>query len=201
MNQFFKALLVIFIGHISITAQELEKTWLSQASESKYTTIEFDNGEFKFSSNSQNSLQGDYMYQNNLLVLYHNDSINSIKRYKISILTDSTLVFSGKDMRFNLVSAKKEISTLKPVAALDTIVPSQGFSITSLWRGLLGMAVLIFIAFLFSSNRKAINWKTVGIGLAFQLLIAIGVLRVGFVKAIFEWIGGLFVSVLDFTRA
>jgi CNT family concentrative nucleoside transporter len=201
MNQFFKALLVIFIGHISITAQELEKTWLSQASESKYTTIEFDNGEFKFSSNSQNSLQGDYMYQNNLLVLYHNDSINSIKRYKISILTDSTLVFSGKDMRFNLVSAKKEISTLKPVAALDTIVPSQGFSINSLWRGLLGMAVLIFIAFLFSSNRKAINWKTVGIGLAFQLLIAIGVLRVGFVKAIFEWIGGLFVSVLDFTRA
>jgi CNT family concentrative nucleoside transporter len=201
MNQFFKALLVIFIGHISITAQELEKTWLSQASESTYTTIEFDNGEFKFSSNSQNSLRGDYMYQNNLLVLYHNDSINSIKRYKISILTDSTLVFSGKDMRFNLVSAKKEISTLKPVAALDTIVPSQGFSITSLWRGLLGMAVLIFIAFLFSSNRKAINWKTVGIGLAFQLLIAIGVLRVGFVKAIFEWIGGLFVSVLDFTRA
>jgi CNT family concentrative nucleoside transporter len=201
MNQFFKALLVIFIGHISITAQELEKTWLSQASESTYTTIEFDNGEFKFSSNSQNSLRGDYMYQNNLLVLYHNDSINSIKRYKISILTDSTLVFSGKDMRFNLVSAKKEISTLKPVAALDTIVPSQGFSINSLWRGLLGMAVLIFIAFLFSSNRKAINWKTVGIGLAFQLLIAIGVLRVGFVKAIFEWIGGLFVSVLDFTRA
>lgn len=201
MNQFFKALLVIFIGLSSITAQELEKTWLSQAPESTYTTVEFENGEFKFSSNSQNSLQGDYMYQNNLLVLYHNDSINSIKRYKISVFTDSTLVFSGKDMRFNLVSAKKETSTLQPDNALDTIVPSQGFSINSLWRGLLGMAVLIFIAFLFSSNRKAINWKTVGIGLAFQLLIAIGVLRVGFVKAIFEWIGGLFVSVLDFTRA
>ena len=63
------------------------------------------------------------------------------------------------------------------------------------------MASLLVIGYLFSSNRKAINWKTVGIGLAFQLLIAIGVLRIGFVKTIFEWVGGLFVSVLDFTRA
>ena len=201
MNQFFKALLAIFIGLSSITAQELEKTWVSQSSESIYDTLEFENGEFNFASNSENNLQGDYMYQNNLLVLYHNDSINSIKKYKISELTDSTLVFSGKEMRFNLVAAKQDIQTLKPEATLDTIVPSQGFSINSLWRGLLGMVTLIFIAFLFSSNRRAINWKTVGIGLAFQLLIAIGVLRVGFVKTIFEWIGGLFVSVLDFTRA
>ena len=201
MNQFFKALLVIFIGLSTITAQELEKTWISQSSESIYNTLEFENGEFNFSSNSENNLQGDYMYQNNLLVLYHNDSINSIKRYKISVLTDSTLVFSGKEMRFNLVAAKKETQTLKAETSLDTIVPSQGFSVSSLWRGLLGMVTLIFIAFLFSSNRKAINWKTVGIGLTFQLLIAIGVLKVGFVKTIFEWIGGLFVSVLDFTRA
>ncbi|ULC59343.1 Na+ dependent nucleoside transporter [Flaviramulus sp. BrNp1-15] len=81
------------------------------------------------------------------------------------------------------------------------IIPSQGFSINSLWRGILGMISLVFIAFLFSSNRKAINWKIVGIGLAFQLLIAIGVLKVEFVKTIFEFIGGLFVQVLEFTRA
>lgn len=81
------------------------------------------------------------------------------------------------------------------------IIPSQGFSINSLWRGVLGMITLIFVAFLFSSNRKAINWKIVGIGLAIQLLIAIGVLKVEFIKTLFEFIGGLFVSVLDFTRA
>ena len=81
------------------------------------------------------------------------------------------------------------------------IIPSQGFSINSLWRGLLGMVSLIFIAFLFSSNRKAIDWKIVGIGLGFQLLIAIGVLKVNFIKSIFEFIGGLFIEVLNFTRA
>jgi len=81
------------------------------------------------------------------------------------------------------------------------IIPSQGFSINSIWRGLLGMAVLVFIAFLFSSNRKAINWKIVGLGLAFQLFIAIGVLKIEFIKSIFEFIGSLFVQVLEFTRA
>ena len=29
-----------------------------------------------------------------------------------------------------------------------TIIPNQGFSLTSLWRGILGMASLIFISFL-----------------------------------------------------
>ncbi|MDD7885544.1 NupC/NupG family nucleoside CNT transporter [Flavivirga sp. 57AJ16] len=83
----------------------------------------------------------------------------------------------------------------------NIIIPSQGFSMNSLWRGVLGMVSLILLAFLFSSNRKAINWKIVGIGLAFQLLIAVGVLKVEFIKGIFEFIGGLFVEVLEFTRA
>ena len=81
------------------------------------------------------------------------------------------------------------------------IIPSQGFSLSNLWRGVLGMISLLVIAFLFSSNKKKIDWKTVGIGLSAQLLIAIGVLKVSFVQKIFEWVGGLFVSVLDFTRA
>ncbi|MBW8200103.1 NupC/NupG family nucleoside CNT transporter [Flagellimonas abyssi] len=81
------------------------------------------------------------------------------------------------------------------------IIPNQGFTITTLLRGALGMAVLILISFLFSSNRKAINWKTVGIGLSLQVLIAIGVLKVPFVQYIFEQVGSIFVSILDFTRA
>ena len=81
------------------------------------------------------------------------------------------------------------------------IIPNQGFTITTLLRGALGMAVLLLISFLFSSNRKAINWKTVGIGLSLQALIAIGVLKVPFVQYIFEQVGSIFVSIQDFTRA
>ncbi|WP_339624890.1 nucleoside transporter C-terminal domain-containing protein [uncultured Winogradskyella sp.] len=200
MNQFFKAFLAIFIGLSSITAQELEKKWSSKSSENTYNTIEFKDGEFNFSSNSKINLQGDYMYQNNLLVLYHNDSINTISRYKISELTDSTFVFSGKELNFNLISKVNE-ATKAEIKPVIPIIPSQGFSIDSLWRGVLGMFSLIFIAFLFSSNRKAINWKVVGIGLTFQLIIAIGVLKVPFIKSIFEFVGSLFIEVLEFTKA
>ncbi len=86
-------------------------------------------------------------------------------------------------------------------SAISEIIPNQGFSTNSLWRGILGMSVLIFISFLFSANRKAINWKTVGIGLSIQLMIAIGVLKVPIIQSGFESVGKVFVSILDYTRA
>lgn len=81
------------------------------------------------------------------------------------------------------------------------IIKSEGFSFTSLIRGALGLVCLLLIAFLFSQNRKAINWKTVGLGLAFQIVIAIGVLKVPFIQSIFEFVGNIFVSILEYTQA
>ncbi|GAA0871335.1 nucleoside transporter C-terminal domain-containing protein [Gangjinia marincola] len=84
---------------------------------------------------------------------------------------------------------------------LKELIPSQGFSLESLWRGVLGMITLIALAFLFSSKKRGINWKTVGIGLAFQLIIAIGVLKVPFIQKGFEYAGKVFVQILEFTKA
>ncbi len=83
----------------------------------------------------------------------------------------------------------------------NTVIDNQGFSITSLWRGVLGMITLLLIAFLFSSNRKAINWKTVGAGLTAQLIIGIGVMKITFVQMVFEFVGSIFTNILDFTAA
>lgn len=83
----------------------------------------------------------------------------------------------------------------------NEITPNEGVSLESVLRGVLGMIVLIALAFLFSSNKKAIQWKTVGVGLSIQLLIAIGVLRIPIIQAAFEGVGQIFVSVLDYTRA
>ena len=124
----------------------------------------------------------------------HSDSIVTQKNETYntaSTLTDTTN-FSYKAS--NSITSTSYITN-------DTIKPSQGFSFNSFWRGTLGMVSLILISFLFSSNKKAINWRVVGIGLAFQLVIAIGVLKVGFIKRIFELIGGLFVQILEFTKA
>ena len=71
----------------------------------------------------------------------------------------------------------------------------------SLGRGILGMAVLIGVGYLCSRNRKAIQWKYVGIGLFIQLVLALSVLKITFIKNLFEFIGGIFVNILNFTKA
>ncbi|RLD34737.1 MAG: Na+ dependent nucleoside transporter, partial [Bacteroidetes bacterium] len=76
-----------------------------------------------------------------------------------------------------------------------------GFSPATILRGILGMFVLILIAFLFSSNRKAIAWRVVIYGLLIQVTLAVSILYIPIVRKSFEFAGKLFVLVLDFTRA
>ncbi|WP_196885598.1 nucleoside transporter C-terminal domain-containing protein [Aureivirga sp. CE67] len=80
------------------------------------------------------------------------------------------------------------------------IIESQGFTMNSFIRGVIGMVVLVGLAYLLSSNRKKINWLTVGAGLSAQLLLAIGVLKIPFIQAAFEKASGLFISVLEYTK-
>lgn len=96
------------------------------------------------------------------------------------------------------------LTSFEPLLAQSqagTLISNEGFTFTSFWKGVLGMAVLLVIAFILSNNRKKINWKTVGFGLSAQLLLAIGVLKVPFIRGIFEFLGSIFISILDYTRA
>lgn len=78
-------------------------------------------------------------------------------------------------------------------------------------RGLIGMIAIVGIALAFSNNRKAINWKLVGSGLAIQFILAIFILKgsdmaevwspLGWPKTFFSWVSSFFVIVLDFTTA
>jgi CNT family concentrative nucleoside transporter len=91
--------------------------------------------------------------------------------------------------------------TTQSTANILDMQRSEGFSLTTILRGLLGMLSLIAIAFIFSSNRRAIDWKVIGTGLVIQLLLAVGVLYVPWIQFFFEAVGKLFVLVLDFTKA
>ena len=77
---------------------------------------------------------------------------------------------------------------------------NEGSSFISILRGMIGMAVLVLIAWIFSSNRKAISWKVVGVGLTIQLGLALSILHVPFIRGFFEFVGRIFTKVLDFTR-
>ncbi|HCY24822.1 MAG TPA: Na+ dependent nucleoside transporter, partial [Cryomorphaceae bacterium] len=67
-------------------------------------------------------------------------------------------------------------------------------------RTLLGIAVLTAILWLFSSNKKAINWWTVIKGLGLQFLLAVAVLKVPGFSWAFDKFSVAAVTVLDFTR-
>ncbi|SRX54214.1 NupC/NupG family nucleoside CNT transporter [Aequorivita sp. CIP111184] len=214
MQKFLIATLAILCFG-TVFGQSIEKTWqfsevkdenglsiLKINSENDYLILE--NGSFEYQLSPKDSLisSGDYIFQNNLLVLFFNKPNDSIRRFRVENVTDTTLALSENNYKYQLKAPKTEVASVLATAANSSdIIPSEGFTMQSFWRGILGMVSLLLIAFLFSANRKAINWKTVGIGLAFQLLIAIGVLKVGFIKSGFEAVGQLFVNVLEYTKA
>jgi CNT family concentrative nucleoside transporter len=73
--------------------------------------------------------------------------------------------------------------------------------LNDLFRASLGVTVLLGICYLLSSNRKAINWRLVAIGMGLQLLLAIFILKVPGVSVVFDWISKGFTSVIAFTAA
>ncbi|MDZ7777741.1 MAG: Na+ dependent nucleoside transporter N-terminal domain-containing protein [Bacteroidales bacterium] len=77
-----------------------------------------------------------------------------------------------------------------PEEAKKQLIPEgdSGFTIISLLRGLLGMMVIIFISWVFSSNRKAISWRVVATGLALQIVLAFGVLHLPLIQNIFDFV-------------
>ena len=80
------------------------------------------------------------------------------------------------------------------------IIPHEGISITSIVRGIIGLSSIILIAYLLSNNKKRIDWKTIIIGLSSQLIIAVAVLRIEFVRMIFEKLGQGFLAIVTFTN-
>ena len=217
MQKNLLVLVLLLVPFLSF-GQDLEKKWqFSSIENSKGIAITKINKEtdylnisessFSYQIESKNNLkaEGDLIFQNNLLVFYYTLPNDTIRRYKVTEHTDSTLVFKEKDVYYKFYSNNDKTEEVLLTTTKNNkpsgIVPSQGITFTSVWKGVLGMFSLLFISFLFSSNRKAINWKTVGIGLGFQLIIAIGVLKVSFVQNAFEGVGKIFVSILDFTKA
>lgn len=81
--------------------------------------------------------------------------------------------------------------------------------IINILRGIIGLALLIGIAFLLSNNKRSVNWRLVGGGLFLQIIFAIFILKgevlktyfapLGWPLDFFNWVAGFFVLVLNFT--
>ena len=64
--------------------------------------------------------------------------------------------------------------------------------------GLIGILVIFGLAFLMSNNRKAINYKTIGVGFILQIFFAIFIFKVPIGQKIFMDLGEFVAKILDF---
>ncbi len=200
-----------------LNAQELSGIWGNKSQENQQKIqLDFEQSKILVLEKTDTLLYSDITFnQNELKVLQPNEAFPA---EVFNIQADSkSLQLYHEDLSLNFVPieiSNLNISTKKLQNAnqntltedkleqnVKTMVPHQGFTVNGLWRGFLGMLTILLIAFLFSSNRKAINWKTVGVGLTAQLILAIGVLKVKFVQAAFDFVGKIFVKILEFTAA
>lgn len=104
---------------------------------------------------------------------------------------------SNKGRKLSMKNGSDEWILAQPTVMDESA--EVGFSISSVLRGLLGLAVLILIAWLFSSNRRGINWSLIAKGTALQIIIALLVLKVPAVEYGFSAVSELFVKLIGFT--
>lgn len=65
-------------------------------------------------------------------------------------------------------------------------------------RGLAGLLFIVLVAFLLSGNRRAVDWRLVGIGLVIQIIFGLLIAKVGFARQAFEFASEKFVTFLGF---
>ena len=155
------------------------------------TFILREDGTFFYALKAKNNLaaSGTWQEEEDKLILRYKTPKDTVRTY--------TVTEKGKVLRF----AENGVAysfTRDPISFAR--FEKGSFQFINFGRGLLGMFALLAIAFLFSANRKAINWMLVLKGLALQFILAIAILKVPYVEDGFDLVGRGFVAILGFTR-
>ena len=145
-------ILLILLGCFgSAFAQTIEKDWnfsaiTNQTGDALFEIAETDvfqlnEGEFNYTLAAKDNLtaSGDYILQNNLLVLFYSKPNDTIRRYRITKQTDSTLAFTENNITYSFVTKQNTATTatanIEEASGDNATIPSQGFSFNSLWHG------------------------------------------------------------------
>ncbi len=137
--------------------------------------------------------KGSWIEKDQVLEFTYTAPNDTIRYYRILESSDTALIISESGVKYSFQRPK-----YKPPFIQNREV-AFNFSINHIGRGLMGMLFLIFIGYIFSTSRKDINWRQIGIGLLLQLIIAVGVLHVSWVQDFFEGLSKLFVNILGYT--
>ena len=195
-----KKYILIFLGLIfstSIFSDGISDTWFFSSINSETTkNTKFNkndflvinpNNTFEYQITSrQLYAKGTWELRKNKLSFSYTLPNDTIREYLVAISNDSLTLSENNT---NYCFYKKQ-----------HILTNQNKNSRKIFRGILGLLSLIFLAYLFSRDRKNINWSLVIKGLLIQLLLAILILKIPIIQDAFEWISSLFVTVLQFSK-
>ena len=202
MRKYF-LIFINFLFIFSVQAEEAPKNWTNYSSKWFFSEIKSEkssNTEFKKSDylliNSDNTFEykiskknlfakGSWEMNTNSIVFNYSLPSDTSREYLIDY-TEDKLILIENNVNYIFLKTPK-IAESKPI-------------LTNILRGFLGLISLIFLAFLFSRDKKNINWSLVIKGLLIQLVLAILILKVPFIQNIFEWISSIFVIILQFSK-
>jgi len=203
--RYFLLYMISFLFSFSLLAEEDPTDWLNYSSKWFFSEIKSEkSSNKKFNKNDYLLIKDDYSFEykisnknlfangtwslnkNDLIVFNYSLPSDTTRKYFIDY-TEDKLILTENDIDY--------------IFSKQPLVSSTNTSLTNkILRGILGLISLIFLAFIFSRNKKNINWSLVIKGLLIQLFLALMILKVPIVQDLFEWVSSIFVTVLQFSK-
>lgn len=215
LNQLWSLLIIGFLSFLPVIAQDttdLTGSWevTNGANDSfnisKNDTITFKNSTFYYKKQNGTLANGNYAMDKDALRLFYIAPKDTVVTLNIKTASLQDVIFFTDTNELTLKNTVQPLDTAPPAKenakdfAIDA-TKGMGITFESVYRGLIGIVFLIGICFLYSSNRKKIDWKLVATGITLQIIIALLVLKVPFIAAIFDWISNKVVEFLNTSEA
>src|SRR5687768_11870408 len=94
---------------------------------------------------------------------------------------------------------RADLMVLGGLSAIAAVAIALGFAGATRVQPAAGLALILALAYVLSSARRAIDYRTVGWGLALQFIFALIVLKTTVGQQVFQSLGGVITKLLNFT--
>ena len=196
-----KNILLVFLSTLffSVSAYEIEDKWFFSEIKSETTNNTDFNKDDLLLINNDNTFE----YQISSKDLYAKGSWELIEDkliFNYILPNDTTREYIIKVSNNSLILIENNVKYIFSKNIPIVNIENEQSLTNKIFRGILGLLSLIFLAFIFSKNKRNINWSLVTKGLLIQLFLALMILKVPIVQNVFEWISAIFVTVLQFSK-
>ena len=196
-----KNILLVFLSTLffSVSAYEIENKWFfSEIKSATANNTDFNKDDILLINNDNT-----FEYQIFSKDLYAKGSWQLIEDkliFNYILPNDTTREYIVKVSSNSLVLIENNVKYIFSRNTPIVNVKNEQSLTNKIFRGILGLLSLIFLAFIFSKNKRNINWSLVTKGLLIQLFLALMILKVPIIQNVFEWISAIFVTVLQFSK-